>query len=153
MKLTSLIFQHQGDIPAKYTCQGKNINPPLLISDVPATAQSLVLIMDDPDIPQFVREKFKITVWDHWVVFNIPPSAREIKEDSLPGIVGKGTRGMNSYSGPCPPDGEHRYFFKLYALDTILPLQEGATKADVEKAMLGHVLEKTELIGKYKKRE
>ncbi len=152
MKLTSSAFVNNGMIPSKYTCDGNNTNPPLLISDVPAKAKSLVLLMDDPDIPEAAKKNFNIEVWDHWVVFNIPTSTVEIKEGKMPpGVLGKNTRGNNAYGGPCPPDREHRYFFKLYALDVMLALKEGATKKEVEKAMEGHVITKTELIGKYER--
>lgn len=152
MKLTSPVFAHNGKIPSKYTCDGANVSPELHISDVPTGAKSLALIFDDPDIPDFVKQKFNITVWDHWVVFNMPTSTTIIKENSQPsGIAGKNTSAGLGYQGPCPPDKEHRYFFKLYALDTTLPLKQGATKADVEKAMEGHILEKTELVGKYER--
>ena len=141
MKLTSSAFEHNDKIPSKYTCDGENINPPLSISDVPHSAQSLVLLMDDPDIPEIAKKNFNVEVWDHWVVFNIPPSLSEIKErDVLQGVMGRNTRGNNSYGGPCPPDREHRYFFKLYALDTMLGLKEGASKREVEDAMNGHVV-------------
>ena len=152
MKLTSSVFQHNGKIPSVYTCDGKNINPPLEIRDVPPEAKSLVLIMDDPDIPDIAKKNFNVEVWDHWVVFNIPPTVQEIGEGkNPPGILGKNTRGSNAYGGPCPPDREHRYFFKLYALDRLLNLKEGATKTEVEKAMEGHILEKRELVGKYER--
>jgi len=150
MKLTSPAFQHNGLIPSKYTCDGESINPSLLISDVPVKAKSLALLMDDPDIPEAAKKNFNIEVWDHWVVFNMPASTMEIKEGKMPsGVLGSNTRGNNSYGGPCPPDREHRYFFKLYALDTMLALKEGATKKEVETAMVGHVLAKAELIGRY----
>lgn len=152
MKLTSSAFPNNGKIPSKYTCDGDNINPPLSISEVPAAAKSLVLIMDDPDIPDFVKQKFGIKVWDHWIVFNLPPETQEIVEGkNPPGVLGKNTGGKNAYGGPCPPDQEHRYFLKLYALDTTLKLNEGVTKAEVEKAMLGHILAKAELVGRYER--
>jgi Raf kinase inhibitor-like YbhB/YbcL family protein len=152
MKLTSSAFEQNGKIPAQYTCDGLNISPPLTISDVPATAKSLVLLMDDPDIPEIAKKNFKVEVWDHFVVFNISPTICEIKEgEKLAGVFGRNTRGNNSYGGPCPPDREHRYFFKLYALDTILTLQEGVSKNDVERAMEGHVIAKAELIGRYER--
>ncbi len=154
MKLTSLVFQHNSVIPSKYTCDGENINPPLLISDVPVKAKSLVLLMDDPDIPEGVKKNFNIEVWDHWVVFNLPASTTEIKErEKLQGVLGRNTRGNNSYGGPCPPDREHRYFFKLYALDTMLVLKEGATKKEVETVMEGHIQAKAELMGRYEKKK
>lgn len=153
MKLTSPTFTDGGKIPSLYTCDGQNISPPLKISDIPAGAKSLVLIMDDPDIPDFAKEKFHIEIWDHWVVFNIPPETIEIKEGKNPqGVMGRNTRGNNSYGGPCPPDKEHRYFFKLYALDTMLSLKEGASKAEVEKAMERHILEKAQLMGRYERK-
>ncbi|MGK7878317.1 MAG: YbhB/YbcL family Raf kinase inhibitor-like protein [Xenococcaceae cyanobacterium] len=150
MKLTSAAFEHRGKIPSKYTCDGANINPPLSISDVPSQTKSLVLIMDDPDVPKRLR---KDGMWDHWVVFNIPASLTEVKEGEEPeGTHGIGTSGNVDYFGPCPPDREHRYFFKLYALDTELQLPEKATKQRVEKAMEGHLLAKTELMGRYERR-
>ncbi|MBI4363582.1 MAG: YbhB/YbcL family Raf kinase inhibitor-like protein, partial [Candidatus Doudnabacteria bacterium] len=137
-------------IPSKYSCDGQNTNPPLLFSDVPEDAQSLVLIMDDPDIPKFVQQKFHTPVWDHWVVFNIPSETREIQEGkNPPGKLGRNTSGNNTYGGPCPPDREHRYFFKLYALDTNLVGDKIANKQDLEKAMEGHILEMGELMGVY----
>lgn len=149
MKLTSPAFEHEGKIPAKYTCDGENINPPLKIADVPSGAKSLVLIMDDPDVPKYLR---KDGMWDHWVVFNIPPGVREIKEGEEPqGTHGIGTGSNLNYMGPCPPDREHRYFFKLYALDTELNLPEKATKQQIEKAMEGHILAETQLMGRYKR--
>jgi Raf kinase inhibitor-like YbhB/YbcL family protein len=149
MKLTSPVFEHGGKIPSKYTCDGENINPPLAISDVPPGTGSLVLIMDDPDVPKHLRAD---GMWDHWVVFNIPATLRDIGEGEEPGGThGVGTGGNVNYSGPCPPDREHRYFFKLYALGTELGLPEKATKGQLEKAMEGHVIEKTELMGRYER--
>ena len=146
MKLTSTAFENQGKIPSKYTCDGANISPPLSISDVPSQAKSLVLIMDDPDVPKHLRQD---GMWDHWVVFNIPASLTELKEGEEPeGTHGIGTSNNLNYYGPCPPAREHRYFFKLYALDTELKLPEKAKKQQVEKAMEGHVLAKTELMGR-----
>ncbi len=147
MQLSSPVFERGKSIPSLYTCQGKDINPPLVISDVPKNTKSLVLIMDDPDVPPAVR---KDGMWVHWVVFNIPPDTKNIKENTVPpGILGKETGGKKNYRGPCPPDGEHRYFFKLYALDSLLDLEAGATKEEVEEAMTGHILAHTELMGKY----
>ena len=152
MKLSSPAFAHNEKIPSKYTCDGANVNPELHISGVPANAKSLALIFDDPDIPDFVREKFKVSAWDHWVVFNMPTTTTTIKENSQPsGVAGKNTSAGLGYQGPCPPDKEHRYFFKLYALDTTLPLKQGATKSDVEKAMQGHIVAQAELVGKYER--
>ena len=149
MKLSSAAFEESGKIPAKYTCDGANINPPLEISDVPSTTKSLALIMEDPDVPKDLRPD---GMWDHWVVFNIPPGTAEIPEgQEPPGTHGSGTSGNQNYFGPCPPDREHRYFFKLFALDSELNLQEKATKSELEKAMEGHILEKTELMGRYER--
>ncbi|HXK35279.1 MAG TPA: YbhB/YbcL family Raf kinase inhibitor-like protein [Candidatus Paceibacterota bacterium] len=142
MKLTSTLFENSGLIPSTYTCDGADINPPLVVSGVPKEAKSLVLIMDDPDAP--------MGTWDHWVVFNIPPDLATIEEGSEPtGVKGLNSSQKTGYSGPCPPDREHRYFFKLYALDVLLSLKEGALKKEVEQAMAGHILAKTEIIGRY----
>lgn len=155
MKLTSSAFQHNGTIPSKYTCDGQNISPPLRIEGVPSNAKSLVLIMDDPDIPAEVKQSRGIQVFDHWVLFNIAPTTSSIKENSSVGTSGKNGRGESQYTGPCPPPQyepkEHRYFFKLYALDSTLNLKEGATKNEVEKAMSGHIIAQTELIGRYQR--
>lgn len=148
MKLTSSAFKHNENIPAKYTCEGQDISPPLTIKDIPAEAKSLTLIMDDPDA---IKPAGK--VWDHWIVWNISVNSTEIPEGKEPqGVHGKGTGGNLDYHGPCPPDAEHRYYFKLYALDIKLNLPEGATKAEVEKAMKDHILAKAELMGKYEKK-
>lgn len=148
MKFESTAFEHEGSIPSKYTCDGENISPPLKISDVPEGTKSLVLMMDDPDVPKSVRPD---GVWDHWLVWNIPAETIEIPEGKEPaGVVGKNTGGKFGYQGSCPPDKEHRYFFKLYALDTMLELSAGtATKKDLEKAMEGHIIGQTELMGRY----
>lgn len=149
MKLISPSFGDNESIPSKYTCDGENINPPLLIEDVPEKAQSLLLIVEDPDVPKTVRED---GVWDHWLVWNIEPDIKEIPENTEPyGVVGKNTSGTFSYTGPCPPDREHRYFFKLFALDIELHVEKEATKQDLLQAMDGHVLDKTELIGLYER--
>ncbi|MES2121427.1 MAG: YbhB/YbcL family Raf kinase inhibitor-like protein [Chlamydiota bacterium] len=149
MELKSSAFTPSGKIPAKFSCDGENISPELLISGVPAEAKSLVLIMDDPDVPESVRQE---RMWDHWVVFNIPPETKRIPENTEPpGVGGKNTGGDLGYQGPCPPDREHRYFFKLYALDCKLDLAQGATKKEVEQAMEDHVLAETQLMGRYKR--
>ncbi len=145
LKITSPAFQHNENIPAKYTCQGENINPPLKIEGVPSNSKSLVLIIDDPDAPS--------GNWNHWIVWNINPLTKEIPENSVPQGA---TQGINDfrrveYGGPCPPSGTHRYFFKIFALDTILNLPSSARKTDVLKAMQGHVLDKAELVGLYRK--
>lgn len=147
MKLSSSAFSDGEKIPPIYTCKGQDINPPLKIEGVPEKARSLVLIMDDPDVPKFVRED---QMWVHWIVYNIPPSIKEIVENQIPpGLIGKGTGGKMSYQGPCPPDREHRYFFKLYALDTTLALPAGKTKDEVMQAIKDHILEQAVLIGKF----
>lgn len=149
MRLTSDAFKHEGSIPPKHTCDGDNVNPHLAIEGAPEDAKSLVLIMDDPDVPKDLRED---GMWDHWVVFNIPSSTTGIAENQEPeGIHGKGTGGNAAYYGPCPPDREHRYFFKVYALDTPLDLKEGASKKDVEQAMEGHIIDQAELMGRYER--
>ncbi len=143
MEILSPKFKHKEMIPKKYTCQGEDINPPLIFKNIPKGAKSLVLIMDDPDAPAFV--------WIHWVVFDIP-IVTEISEDSKPGIEGFNSSGQNNYSGPCPPSGVHRYYFKLYALDIpSLELEEGVPLKEVKKSMEGHVLAASELIGLYGK--
>lgn len=147
MELTSPIFKQGEKIPKKYTCDGDNINPPLEIRNVPDGAGSLALIMEDPDVPQNLR---KDGMWDHWVVFNMPPNLKSIKEHEEPdGLRGVGTDGFPGYSGPCPPDREHRYFFKLFALDEKLNLPPNCAKNDVLDAMEGHIIERTELMGRY----
>lgn len=147
MKLASSAFREGGIIPSIYTCEGRNINPPLEISGVPVHAKSLVLINDDPDVPKHLRPD---GMYDHWIVFNIPPGTHKIAEHSVPpGIQGRSTNGKSQYIGPCPPDREHRYFFKLYALDTILNLTTEATKREVEHAMKGHIIAECCLMGRY----
>lgn len=157
MEITSSAFTHNGVIPSKYTCDGENVNPPLEIRGIPEGAQSLALIMDDPDIPQEVKESAGIDVFDHWVVFNIPTSVEKIAEGDVPGTQGANSRGESAYTGPCPPPEyeprEHRYFFKLYALDTELGLSAGATKEKVERAMEGRILDQAELIGRYSREQ
>jgi Raf kinase inhibitor-like YbhB/YbcL family protein len=149
MKLTSSAFENNGKIPAQYTCDGKNINPPLAISEVPTQAQTLVLIMDDPDVPKRLRAD---GMWDHWVIFNIPVTISEIQEGEEPlGVHGLGTSNNLDYFGPCPPDREHRYFFRLYALDTSLNLPERVTKQQVLTAMEGHILAQSVLMGRYER--
>ena len=149
MRLTSKAFADSSIIPSIYTCEGKSISPPLEFHDVPKNAKSLVLLMEDPDVPSSVRVD---KMWDHWVVFNIPPRTKQFTEHATPpGVQGKNTDGQNKYYPPCPPDREHRYFFKLYALDKILDLHAGASKKEVEQAMKGHILSQTHLVGKYEK--
>lgn len=143
MKISSPDFAHMGKIPAKFTCDGDDINPTFMIENIPSNAKSLSLIVDDPDAPA--------KTWVHWVVFNIPLVAT-IAEDSIPGAQGFNDFQRNNWGGPCPPSGIHRYFFKLYALDISLSLDEGATKEEVEAAMEGHVIAQTEIIGLYQRK-
>jgi Raf kinase inhibitor-like YbhB/YbcL family protein len=151
MKLASSAFAHQGAIPARFTCEGADASPPLAWSDVPPAAQSLALIVDDPDAPDPAAPKM---TWVHWVLFDIAPGEGELPEN---GPLPSGARaGLNDwkragYGGPCPPIGRHRYFFKLYALDTSLPDLKNPTKAQLEHAMRGHVLAQAELVGTYQK--
>ncbi|MBI4080451.1 MAG: YbhB/YbcL family Raf kinase inhibitor-like protein [Candidatus Levybacteria bacterium] len=152
MKINSSAFEHNSPIPAKYTCQGEDVNPPLQFTDVPKESKSLALIVDDPDaMPAGMQAPSK--TWVHWVVYNIPPSVTTVGENSEPkgGTQADTDFGKDSYGGPCPPSGVHRYFFKLYALDTTLDLPEFADKAMLEEAMKGHVLEQAELMGLYQK--
>ncbi len=142
MKIKSSAFQHNQLMPGKFTCDGENINPALVIENIPDGTKSLALIMDDPDA---VSGTFV-----HWVVFDMPVIS-EIKENSVPGKQGNNTAGRKQYYGPCPPSGTHRYFFKVYALDTMLNLNEAVTKAQLEQAMENHILTKAELIGLYKR--
>lgn len=147
-QITSSAFTEGSPIPRKYTCEGEDESPPLAWSTAPAGAKSLALIADDPDAP--------MGTWVHWVIFNLPPTLTGLPEGIAknPSVEG-GLQGNNDfrktgYGGPCPPRGKpHRYFFKLYALDTMLPLQAGATKAEVEKAMRGHILAQGQLMGTY----
>lgn len=146
LTITSTAFAPNGAIPAKYTCDGGDMNPPLAIAGVPAGTKSLALIMDDPDAPA--------GTWVHWVLWNIPPETREIGERSVPAgaVQGLNSWSRSGYGGPCPPSGTHRYFFKVYALDAMLSLKPSSTKADLEKAMAGHILSKGELVGAYRSR-
>jgi Raf kinase inhibitor-like YbhB/YbcL family protein len=151
MKITSPAFQEGSHIPSVYTCEGKNVHPPLQFQNVPGNAISLVLIMDDPDVPASIRPD---KMYDHWIVFNMPANTPGITDTGeIPGIQGKSTNGKNMYVGPCPPFGEHRYFFKLYALDIKLKLPTGATKKEVEQAMNGHIMAEAQLVGLYEKKK
>ena len=146
MQLTSPAFKNGGVIPKKYGRDFENINPPLIIHDIPDNAVSLILTMDDPDVPLAAG----VPVWDHWVVFNIPPGTKTIPEAWKPkGIRGKGSRGELNYGGPRPPDKEHRYFFRLYALNAILELPEGSTKKEIVDAMTGYIIAEAELMGRF----
>lgn len=154
LTLTSDAFADGGGIPTRYTCQGEDIAPPLQWSGVPGEARSLVLIIDDPDAPDPRAPKM---TWVHWVLFNLPPDASGLAEGSTAADLPPGTsEGVNDwkrtgYGGPCPPVGRHRYFHKLYALDTRLESLERPTKAQVEAAMEGHVIAAAQLVGTYAK--
>lgn len=143
LKITSPVFAHNSLIPAKYTCDGENVNPPLNINGFPEGTRSLVLIVDDPDAP--------MGTWVHWVVWSLPPKAT-IEENMISETEGLNDFRRQQYGGPCPPSGTHRYFFKVYALDTVLELSPNSRKKDVEKAMSGHTLAKGEIVGLYRRR-
>jgi len=152
--LASSAFKNNGTIPAKYTCDGDSkLSPPLSISGVPEGTKSLVLIMDDPDIPQFVKEKYGIEVFDHWTVSNIPSETCEIPEGAIVGTEGLNGAGAKGYTGPCPPPehepNEHRYIFKLYALSGLLDFDAAPTKQQVLNALEPLLLAEAELIGRY----
>jgi Raf kinase inhibitor-like YbhB/YbcL family protein len=146
LKISSPAFAEGGSIPARYTCDGADQNPPLTIESVPEGARSLALIVDDPDAP--------VGMWVHWVLWNIDPLTKEIKEGGVPAGASQGRNDWhrNSYGGPCPPSGTHRYFFKLYALDTTLALEPATTKGDLERAMQRHVIAQAQLMGVYKRK-
>jgi len=146
MKIESSAFENREEIPQRYGYKKDNINPAILIKDVPAEAKSLVLIMDDPDAMGAVGK-----IWIHWIIWNIDPSTDEIPENSIPSnsIQGKTDFGEIGYGGPAPPDKEHGYIFKLYALDNKLDLKEGSTKSEVETAMKDHIITESKLEGRY----
>lgn len=154
MTLGSAAFMPGGEIPARYTCEGRNRAPPLAWSGVPDTTRSLVLIVDDPDAPDPEAPR---TTWVHWVLYNMPPGTHGLPEACMPSDLPPGTQeGINSwnrtgYSGPCPPLGQHRYFHKLYALDVVLPVMHRPDKSEIEAAMEGHVIAQAEVIGTYRK--
>ena len=143
MRLTSPAFEHEGDIPARYTCDGDDVSPALTVGDIPPDAVSMALVMDDPDAPA--------GTWDHWVAYDITPAA-QIPEGAEPlGTAGGNSWGRTGYGGPCPPSGTHRYIFTLYALDTRLDLGPDADKATVLDALADHVLAKAVLMGRYRR--
>ena len=152
MHLTSSAFAHNGAIPKKYTCDGNDASPPLSWSGVPPEAKSLVLIVDDPDAPDPAAPRM---TWVHWVLYNLPPSSGGLADGAknLPAGTAEGTNDWQrtGYGGPCPPVGRHRYFHKLYALDTVIQGLNNPNKAAVERAMQGHILERAELVGTYKR--
>jgi Raf kinase inhibitor-like YbhB/YbcL family protein len=143
ISITSSSFQAGGDIPAKFTCDGTNVSPALQIGGVPNEAKSLVLIVDDPDAPR--------GLFTHWIIWNIDPKTTRVAENSAPaaGVQGTNDFGKRNYGGPCPPSGTHRYFFKIFALDTKLELKPNARRAELDAAMRGHVLAQGELMGRY----
>jgi hypothetical protein len=151
MKITSPAFKEGTMIPARYTADGQDISPPLKIEGVPAEAKSIAMISDDPDAP--------VGTWVHWVVWNLSPEKTEIPEampsaGQLPDGTRQGTTdfGRTGYGGPAPPSGTHRYYFKVYALDTMLQLRAAATKSELETAMRGHILAESQLMGRYQRR-
>ncbi len=152
--MTSSAFQDQGEIPSRHTCEGEDVSPELSWTEPPAGTQSLVLIVDDPDAPDPQAPRM---TWVHWVLYDLPAEARGLPEGVIASQLPAGTRqGLNDwrrtgYGGPCPPIGRHRYFFKLHALDTVLPDLGTAVKTQVEQAMEGHVLARTQLVGTYQK--
>ncbi|TCS73444.1 PBP family phospholipid-binding protein [Sulfuritortus calidifontis] len=153
MQIRSSAFAHNEPIPAKYTCDGQDLSPPLDWSDVPAEAKSLVLIVDDPDVPDPAAPRRS---WVHWLLYNLPPDCPGVAEAtrSLPPGTREGVNdwGRTGYGGPCPPIGRHRYFHKLYALDVVLPDLGRPNKAALERALQGHVLAHAELVGTYSRR-
>lgn len=152
--LRSDAFEEGGVIPRKYTCEGSDVAPPLEWDGVPENTRSLVLIVDDPDAPDPAAPRM---TWVHWVVYNLPADVNGLPEGAIAKMLPIGSQqGLNDwkkegYGGPCPPIGRHRYFHKLYALDTVLEGLDSPTKAQVESAMQGHIIAQTELIGTYKK--
>jgi Raf kinase inhibitor-like YbhB/YbcL family protein len=143
MRVTSPAFSMNQPIPAQFSCDGQNVNPPLAFDGVPEGAKSLVLIVDDPDAPA--------KVWVHWTLWNLDPKTKEIRQDSVPegATQGRTDFGRSSWGGPCPPGGTHRYRFKLYALGARLKLAEGASERELVKAMEGKILDQAELVGTY----
>jgi Raf kinase inhibitor-like YbhB/YbcL family protein len=154
LTITSPAFSQGHEIPSHFTCEGADLSPALAWSGAPAGTKSFALIVDDPDAPDPAAPKM---TWVHWVLYNLPADSRGLPEAVEPANLPPGTReGKNDwkrtgYGGPCPPVGRHRYFFKLFALDDVLPDLKAATKAELEKAMQGHVLENAELLGLYQK--
>lgn len=143
LKVISTVFSHNGHIPSEYTCDGKDINPPFEITNIPEGTRSLALIMEDPDAPR--------GTFDHWLVWNISPN-EAIAEQTNPGISGTNDFGKTGYGGPCPPSGVHRYFFKVYALDTKLDLLAGADKDALLEAMTDHILAEGVIMGLYQRK-
>ena len=153
-RLTSTAFKDGGSIPRVHTCEGEDLSPPLVWEGVPPGTLSLALIVDDPDAPDPAAPRM---TWVHWVLYNLPPDATHLSPGASETVLPPGTRtglndwGREGYGGPCPPVGRHRYVHKLYALDAVLPDLGEATKAELERAMEGHVLGLTQLVGTYEK--
>jgi Raf kinase inhibitor-like YbhB/YbcL family protein len=156
LTLTSPVFTHNGEIPQKFTCEGDDLSPQLAWSGLPAGSKSLALVVDDPDAPDPKAPKM---TWVHWVLYNLPLACSGLNEGILPSHLPDGTlEGVNDwkrtgYGGPCPPVGRHRYFFKLYALDTELPDLHEPDKAALLRSIEGHILEQTQLVGTYEKQQ
>jgi Raf kinase inhibitor-like YbhB/YbcL family protein len=144
LQVRSLVFSQGGHIPPKYTCEGENVNPPLEIGGLPQKTKSLALLVEDPDAPS--------GLFEHWLVWNIPPN-EAISENTVPGVSGRNSFGNTGYGGPCPPSGSHRYFFRVYALDTNLDIPAGSDKKTLEGAMKDHILASGELMAHYQKRK
>jgi Raf kinase inhibitor-like YbhB/YbcL family protein len=144
LNISSPAFDHEGNIPSKYTCEGEGINPPITIEGIPDETKSLAMIVEDPDAPG--------GTYDHWLVWNIP-NMEIIRENSNPGISGTNSSGKTGFHPPCPPKGTHRYYFTLFALDSEIELAPGESKVQLQKAMKQHILAKGALMGKYQRRK
>jgi Raf kinase inhibitor-like YbhB/YbcL family protein len=140
LKIVSSVFDENNFIPVKYSCEGDDINPPLTIENIPEEAKSLAIIVDDPDA--------RTATWVHWIIWNIPVT-HHLKENQVPGVQGINDFGRQRYNGPCPPGGTHHYYFKVYALDSVLDIPEGSNKLQLEKAMSDHIIAFGEIIGLY----
>ncbi|MGN6567516.1 MAG: YbhB/YbcL family Raf kinase inhibitor-like protein [Flavipsychrobacter sp.] len=144
LSISSPAFENEGNIPEKYSCDGEEVNPPLSIDGLPQETVTLAMIVEDPDTSR--------GVFDHWIVWNIDPT-NEIQEDSRPGISGRNGAGKTGYHGPCPPNGSHRYFFYVFALDTDVDLPAGAGKEELQRAMEGHIIAQGSLMGRYERKK
>ena len=141
LSVTSPAFKNKEKLPVKYTCDGKGVNPSLVVGDIPSEAETLVLIVEDPDAPS--------GRFDHWIVWNIPTDEK-IEESSVPGLEGLNSSGKTNYSSPCPPSGTHRYVFKVYALDAKIDLQAGSGRKELEEAIKNNIVAKGEMVGLYR---
>lgn len=144
LKVTSNAFRDGGDIPSRFTCDGEDVNPSLLIDHLPQGTQTLAIIVEDPDAPK--------GVYDHWIVWNIPP-VRMIEENRIPGISGRNGAGKTGYHGPCPTNGTHRYYFHVFALDSSLSIEMGADKRKLQDTMQSHILAQGVLMGRYGRKD